>query len=89
MAFISCSICAIYAKSVNFIEFLMDFGISDDILDTVLITDKKLLHFKLSQLGQILHVNTGFLRIITNTGLSLTLITITLHCHFNGKVHSH
>ena len=23
-----------YAKSVNFIEFLMDFGISDDILDS-------------------------------------------------------
>ena len=49
-----------YAKSVNFIEFLMDFGISDDILVTVLIMDKKLLHFKLSQLSQILCVNTGF-----------------------------
>ena len=49
-----------YAKSVNFIEFLMDFGISDDILVTVLIIDKKLLHFKPSQLGQILCVNTGF-----------------------------
>ena len=24
-----------YAKSVNFIEFLMDFGIFDDILDTI------------------------------------------------------
>ena len=36
-----------YAKYVNFIEFLMDFGIPDDILDTIatLITDKKLLHF--------------------------------------------
>ena len=51
-----------YAKSVNFIEFLMDFSISDDILVTVLIIDKKLLHFKPSQLGQILYicVNTGF-----------------------------
>ena len=39
----------------------MDFGIPDDIVDTVLITDKKLLHFKLSQLGQILRFNTGFL----------------------------
>ena len=50
----------VLCKSVNFIEFLMDFGISDDILDTTLITDKKLLHFKPSQLGQILCVNTGF-----------------------------
>ena len=48
-----------YAESVNFIEFLMDFGISDGILVTVLIIDK-LLHFKPSQLGQILCVNTGF-----------------------------
>ena len=81
-----------YAKSVNFIEFLMDFGISDDIVDTILITDKKLLHFKLSQLGQIYvlsSINTGFLRTITNTGLSLTLITIHLHYHFNGKVRGH
>ena len=29
-----------YAKSVNFIEFLMYFDIFDDILDTILITDK-------------------------------------------------
>ena len=60
-----------YAKYVNFIEFLMDFGIFDDILDTIdrLITDNKLLHFKLSQLGQILSLNTGgFLRTISNTG---------------------
>ena len=42
--------CMCYAKSVNFIEFLMDFGISND---TVLIIDKKLLHFKPSHLGQI------------------------------------
>ena len=33
----------------------------DDILDTIRITDKKLLHFKLSKLGQILCVDkTGF-----------------------------
>ena len=60
MAFISCSVAMCYTKYVNFIEFLMDFGISDDILDTILITDKTLLHFKPSQLGQILCVNTGF-----------------------------
>ena len=49
-----------YAKSASFIKFLMDFC-TYDILDTIWITDKKLLHFKLSKLGQILHVNkTGF-----------------------------
>ena len=34
----------------------MDFGIPDDIVDTILITNKKLLHFKLSPLGQILRL---------------------------------
>ena len=29
-----------YAKSINFIESLMDFSIFDDILDTILIIDK-------------------------------------------------
>ena len=88
MAFISFSICAMQNLSI-LLNSSWDYGISDDILDTILITDKKLLHFKLSQLGQILHFNTGFLRTITNTGLSLTSITISLHCHFNGKVYSH
>ena len=46
-----------YPKSVNFIEFLRDFCIYDDILDTIQITDKTLLHFKLSKSGQILHVD--------------------------------
>ena len=46
-----------YSGSVNFIEFLMDFCIYDDILDTIQITDKKLLHFKLSKSGQILRVD--------------------------------
>ena len=46
-----------YPKSVNFIEFLMDFCIYDDILDMIQITDKKLLHFKLSKSGQILRVD--------------------------------
>ena len=40
--------CKRYPKSVNFIEFLMDFCICDDILDMIQITDKKLLLFKLS-----------------------------------------
>ena len=54
-----------YAKSAAFIEFLMDFNIYDDILDTIdyMIIDKNLLHFELSKLGEILCVDmTGFLR---------------------------
>ena len=37
----------------------MDFCIIlyDDMLDTIWITDKNLLHFKLSQSGQVLHVD--------------------------------
>ena len=46
-----------YSKSINFIEFLMDFCIYDDILDMIQITDKKVLHFKLSKSGQILRVD--------------------------------
>ena len=46
-----------YPKSVNFIEFLIDFCIYDDILDMIQITDKKLLHFKVSKSGQILCVD--------------------------------
>ena len=53
MAHIFCSVCAIQ----NFIEFLIDFCTYDDILDTIQITDKKLSHFKLSKLGQILCVD--------------------------------
>ena len=49
-----------YPKSVSFIEFRMDFWIYDDIVDTIPITDKKLLHFKLSKLGQILHVDKTY-----------------------------
>ena len=78
-----------YAKSVNFVEFLMDFGISDDILVTVLIIDKKLLHFKPSQLGQILCVNTGFSQAQSQIQVYHSSITISLHCHFNSKVRSH
>ena len=46
-----------YSKSVNFIEFLMDFCVYDDTSDMIQITDKKLLHFKLAKSGQILHVD--------------------------------
>ena len=46
-----------YPNSVNFIEFLIDFCTYDDVLDTIQITDKKLLHFKLSKSGQILRVD--------------------------------
>ena len=49
--------CMCYPKSVNFIEFLMDFCIYDDILDTIKVADKKLLHFKLSKSGQTLSVD--------------------------------
>ena len=49
--------CMCYPKLVNFIAFLMDFCIYDDILGMIQITDKKLLHVKLSKLGQILHVD--------------------------------
>ena len=53
--------CIHYPKSVSFIKFLMDFCIYDDIVDTILITDKKLLHFKLSKSSKILCVDkTGF-----------------------------
>ena len=48
--------CMCYPKSFSFIECLMDFCIYDDIY-TMLITDKTLLHYKLSKPGQILHVD--------------------------------
>ena len=52
-----------YPKSVNFIEFLMDVCIHDDMLDTIQFIQIKKLHFKLSKLGQILCVDkTGFPR---------------------------
>ena len=45
---IFCSVAMCYPKSVSFIEFLMDFYTYGDIFNTIWITDKKLLHFKLS-----------------------------------------
>ena len=49
--------CICYPKSVSFIEFLMKLCIYDDIFDAIQITDKKLLHFKLSKSSNILHVD--------------------------------
>ena len=49
--------CMCYPHSVNFTEFLMDYCIYDDILNMIQTTDKKLLPFKLSKSGQILHVD--------------------------------
>ena len=49
-------VCMCYPQSVSFIEFLMDLCTYNDILGTIRITDKKLLHFKLSKAGQILRV---------------------------------
>ena len=43
-----------YPKPVSFTEFLMDYCNYDDIVGTILITDLKLLHFKLSKSGQTL-----------------------------------
>ena len=55
--------CICYPKSVRFTELLMDLCIYNDILDAIRIADKKLLHFKLSKSGQILHVDkTSFPR---------------------------
>ena len=52
-----------YPNSVSFIEFLIEGYTYDDMLDTIWITDKKLLCFKLSRSGQDLRVDkTGFLR---------------------------
>ena len=52
--------CMCYPKSVNFIEFLMSFCIYDNIVDMIQITDKTLLHFKLSKSGQILRVDKTY-----------------------------
>ena len=46
----------------SFIGLLIDFCICGANLDTIRITDKKLLRFTLSKLGQVLHIDkTGFL----------------------------
>ena len=49
--------CMCYSKLVHFTELIMDFCIHDNVVDTIQITDKKLLHFKLSKSGDILCVD--------------------------------
>ena len=64
MAPISRSVAIYYLKSISFIEFLMDVCIYDDIVDIIHTKLKKLLYFKLSKSGEILHVDkTGFPRL--------------------------
>ena len=61
MAPISCSVCAMQHLLVLLNSSWISAYVYDDILDIIQITDKKLLHFKLSKLGQMLCVDkTGF-----------------------------
>ena len=77
MVSISFFVAMYYPNFVSFIEFLMEFCIYDYILDTIHITGKKLLHFKCSKSGQILHVDTtGFPR---PSHIWLCMITYSLH----------
>ena len=50
-------LCMCYPKSVNFIEFLVELCIHDDIFNVIHITNRKLLHFKLSKSGNIIRVD--------------------------------
>ena len=50
--------CTCYLTFVSFSEFLMDFCIYDDILDTIQITGERLIHFKFSKSGKFFHVDT-------------------------------
>ena len=81
--------CVCYLKSVSFIEFLMDLCIYDDILYALWITDETLLHFKLSNSGQILHLyKTCFSRPghnCRNQAIRLSQHCIT--CSFDFKSH--
>ena len=57
----------------------MDFCIYDDIFDTILIIDKKVLHFKLSKSGQIVYVDkTGFPR---PSHISISVQSYTIEGH--------
>ena len=64
MAPISCSVCAIQNLLVVLnSSWISAYTVYDDNLDTILITDKTLLHSKPLKSGQISHVDkTGFLR---------------------------
>ena len=57
MAPISCSVCVIQTLLVLLKSSWISEHTYDDILNTTLITNKKLLHFKLSLSGQILCVD--------------------------------
>ena len=74
--------CMCYPKAISFIELFMDFciyGSYDDILDTIWITDKKLLlHFKLSKSGQVLRL--VFPGLVTN-------VCRTSHTHMDQYRH--
>ena len=63
MASISCSVAisyiSLYIKNLVVYELIMDSYMCDYILDKILIADKLLLHFKLSESGHINFV-TGF-----------------------------
>ena len=64
-----------YMQSVSFVDFHIDFCIHNDTYVTIFIENKKLLHFKLSKLGQFLHVHKiGFLR----SGNSFTYMAAVL-----------
>ena len=85
MACIFCSVCAIQ----NLLILLNSSWISayDEILDTIQITDKKLLHFKLSKSGQILHVDkTCFPRPSHILLLLCSYIIMCVHMCINEKV---
>ena len=77
--------CVCYPNSVNFIEFLMDFCIYDDILDAIQIIEKKLLLFKLSKSNQILCVDkTCFPRLghIFNYSIQCMYCSIPMKLYF-------
>ena len=62
MMAVSCDLYMYACSMYVYTCVVMDFCIYYDILDTIMITDKMLLHFKHSKLSQILHVDkTGFL----------------------------
>ena len=68
MAPITCSVCAIQSLLVIFNSSWISAYTYDNIIDTVWIMDKKLLHFKLLKSGQILRVDkTSFPALITFT----------------------
>ena len=75
-----------YPKSVNFIEFLMDFCIYDDILDTIHNTDKTLLHFKHLKSGQILrvYIHCKQVDILISKNQALQIVYLK-HCVYNNE----